>query len=135
MDGPVEPGRSLMRWYGSAIAVVSGLYSVYVATTGTGMTGGAWFMLALGAIVLVHGLLLLTPAHERLGAASGPLMMVWALLMLGNQAWLAWTGGPDGMPMAGGMSWDAGMVALAAVMLVSGAIMMTARGGEPRTGM
>lgn len=132
MDEPsrIEPqGISNTRLYGSAIAVVSGLYSVYLATSGVEMTANAWFMLALGLIVTVHGLVLLTP--RAIGSsASGPLMIVYALLMLGHQVWLG-TQGEMGMggPMRMGMSWDVGMVALAVLMLVSGVI-MAARGGE-----
>ncbi|WP_232700503.1 hypothetical protein [Halobacterium wangiae] len=136
---------STMRLYGASVALVSGGYSLYQATTGmatsgtgmmgTGMTGSAWFMAALGVVVLVHGAVLLTPAASSLGRASGPLMVVYAVLMLVNQAWLAtaWGGGMTGggtmndgsmrSGMDAAMGADAGMVAIAVLMLASGVIM------------
>lgn len=125
---PAE-GESLSNTllYGSAIAVVSGLYAVYVSLTGTTMTANAWFMLALGIVVLVHGLVLLTP--RALGfSASGPLMIVYAALMLAHQVWLASQGGMGMGAVDAGMGWDGGMIALALLMLISGVIMI-ARGG------
>ena len=142
-------GVSTMRLYGASVALVSGGYSLYQATTGmatsatgmmgTGMTGSAWFMAALGVVVLVHGAVLLTPAATALGRASGPLMVVYSVLMLVNQAWLATTGRggmmngstmndgsmSDGMQsgMDAAMGADAGMVAIAVLMLASGVIM------------
>lgn len=149
--------QSTVRLYGSAIALVSGGYSLLLATTGAEMTGAAWLMLALGLVVLVHGVLLLTPAAARIGAASGPLMLAYAVVMLLNQAWIATAdptggmnglngmggmggmGGMDGMTgISAGMGWDAGMVALAVLMLASGVIMTTRRGtmeGGGRSGM
>lgn len=134
---------SSVRLYGSAIAVVSGAYSVYLATSGLGMPTSAWFMLALGVVVFVHGVALLTPLATKFAAASGPLMLGYAALMLANQLLMAlrdpaspggggMDGGMGGSGMsdagaaAGGMGWDAGMVAIALLMLASGAI-MTAR--------
>jgi hypothetical protein len=61
------------------------MYSIFLATTGMNLTTGAWFMLALGAIVIAHGLVLLTPLAARLGTASGPLMIAYSVLMLLNQ--------------------------------------------------
>lgn len=135
---------STMRLYGGLIGVVSGSYSVYLAVTGSAMTTAAWGMLALGGVVLLHGLVLFTPAAARLGSASGPLMIGYSLLMLGNQALMS-TGtgmamntddstGMDGMNSMNGMdgsstavdaamSVDAGMVAIALLMLGSGLIM------------
>lgn len=122
-------GISSTRLYGSAIAVVSGLYSLYLATSGVEMTANAWFMLVLGLVVLVHGLFLLTPRAPGF-SASGPLMLLYSLLMLVDQAWLATRDGmPGAMDPMMGMTWDPGMVALALLMLISGAI-MAARGGE-----
>ena len=131
-------GVSTMRLYGASVALVSGGYSLYQATTGMAMSGmgasgSAWFMAALGVVVLVHGAVLLTPAVAALGRASGPLMVGYAVLMLLNQAWLATAGGgmaADGT-MNGGvqsgmdtaMGADAGMVAIAVLMLASGVIM------------
>lgn len=123
---------STMRLYGSLIALVSGGYSVYLATTGRGMSASAWLMVVLGVVVLMHGVVLLTPLAVRLGSASGPLMIVYAVLMLLNQAVMASMGssgmgdGMNGMnSVAAGMGWDAGMVAIALLMLASGAVMTT----------
>ena len=137
-------GVSTMRLYGASVALVSGGYSLYQATTGMAMSGmgasgSAWFMAALGVVVLVHGAVLLTPAATALGRASGPLMVVYSVLMLVNQAWLATTGRggmmngstmndvsmSDGMQsgMDAAMGADAGMVAIAVLMLASGVIM------------
>lgn len=128
---------STMRLYGSAIALVSGGYSIYLATSGMRTATAAWFMLLLGAVVIVHGVVLVTPLAARLGAASGPLMIGYALLMLLNQAWMAVTnggemgGGMNGMEgmnsTLGGAGWDAGMVAIALLMLASGIVMTVRR--------
>lgn len=130
------------RMYGAAIALVSGVYSLWSAATVSEMDAGAWIMLVLGIVVVVHGTLLPTDAGDRLGNANGPLMIGYGLLMLLNQALLGvgmlgdgmsmgdGMGMGDGMagsPLTAGMGWDAGMVALALLMLVSGAIMT--RGG------
>lgn len=133
------------RLYGAAIAGVSGLYSLWSASTASGMGTGGWLMALLGVVVLVHGAALLTAYAERIGDASGPLMIGYAVVMLLNQA-LFGTGtmgtGPAGGMGGGmnggttggmnggtaGMGWDAGMVALAFLMLVSGVIM--ARNGD-----
>ena len=141
---------STMRLYGATIAIVSGAYSAFVPVSGTGMTAGGWFMLALGAVVLVHGVVLLTPAATRLGTASGPLMLGYAALMLLNQLRLAadWTtmgtGGTGGAGMGGtgmdgmgstavtaAMGADAGMVAIALLMLASGLVMTVRRDMMP----
>lgn len=73
-------------------------------------------MLLVGVVVIAHGIMLLTPLVDRLGRMSGPLMIVWAAIMLGNQAASAMS---DSMMT----SWDGGMSALALLMLVSGVIM------------
>lgn len=139
------------RLYGGVIAVVSGLYSLFLASTGMSMmTGAWWFMALLGLVVLVHGVLLFG-SPETLGGHSGPLMIVWAVLMLLNQAWLGspiWMAGGSGYGMDGGMGgpmggnmdggtsggmggsagmmgWDPGMVAIAVIMLASGLLMWT----------
>lgn len=123
---------STMRLYGGAIAVVSGGYSVFASTAGMGMTTSAWFMLGLGAVVLLHGVVLFTPAAERLGSASGPLMLAYSVLMLLNQLLLS-TDTMDGGMGSGmgsgtmGMGYDPGMVAIALLMLASGAIMTSRR--------
>lgn len=128
---------SSTRLYGSVIAIVSGAYSLWLATGGTGMTGSGWLMLLLGAVVLLHGVTLLTPIAATIGSASGPLMIAYAVLMLLNQVWMAGrtdSGGMDGGMggMDGGMggmdgaaiaSPDAGMIAIAVIMFASGVIM------------
>jgi hypothetical protein len=130
------------RLYASSIAIVSGLYAIAMALAGMvgrpmmaagGIGPGGWTMLVVGIVVLVHGIVLVTPASARLGQMSGPLMVVWALIMLANQGLLAavpgWgmQGSPMGSSMTSGMGWDAGMVAIAILMLASGLIM---RGGR-----
>lgn len=110
------------RLYGGAIALASGIYSIASALDGgMGMMPmNDSVMLIVGVVVLAHGIVLLTPLAEGLGAVSGPLMIVWAALMLANQAVSA---------MSGSMmaSWEAGMVALAVLMLASGVIMSRRR--------
>lgn len=49
-------------------------------------------MVVLGLVVVVHGVILLTPYTGRLGTASGPLMIGYSLLMLLNQALVGATG-------------------------------------------
>ena len=46
---------STMRLYGATIGIVSGIYSGYLSVSGASMSLDAWFMLGLGAVVLVHG--------------------------------------------------------------------------------
>lgn len=130
---------STMRPYGSLIALVSGGYSVYQSTTGSAMTSSAWIVLGLGVIVVLHGGILLTPAVDRLGTASGPLVIGYAILMLPNQGLMTMTGpvsggmdsgmgsSIDGGMAAEAMSIDGGMVAIAALMLASGVIMTVRR--------
>lgn len=123
-------GAGTARLYGSAIALVSGAYSAYLALAEPG-SGPAWLMLALGLVVFGHGLALLTPLAARLGAASGPLMIVYALLMLANQAWMWSMRGSMRMDgMGSSAMWDPGMVAVALVMLASGVIMTTRSGSD-----
>lgn len=122
------------RLYGAAIALTSGLYSVWSASMAPRMVMSSWLMGLLGVVVFVHGTVLLTNYAEQLGSASGPLMIVYSVVMLLNQALLG-TGmmaNGSGMGMSGemggstltsGMGWDAGMVVLAVLMLVSGLIM------------
>lgn len=119
---------STMRLYGAAIAIASGGYSV--AVSGVGGTTGATLMLVLGAVVVLHGAVLLTDWADRLGDASGPLMLAYSVLMLANQAWMgmqprAMMDGGTGMMAnrVGVMGWDPGMVTLALLMLASGVIM------------
>ncbi|EJN56969.1 hypothetical protein [Halogranum rubrum] len=140
------------RQYGAAIALVSGIYSLLSATGGTGMMGSnsGLLMALLGVVVVVHGVVLLTPYADRLGSASGPLMIGYSLVMLLNQALVGVTGsvnwgmgmrsgmdggmtGGMGSTMTAGMGWDFGMVALAVLMLISGVIMTNRSGSE--TGM
>ena len=138
------------RLYGASIALVSGGYSLWSASMASTMGTGGWLMALLGAVVIGHGAVLLTDAADRLGDASGPLMIGYAVLMLLNQALLGtgmggWGtmhdgamnggmgGGMGGSTATAGMGWDAGMVALAALMLVSGVVM--ARDGGTDGGM
>lgn len=122
------------RLYGAAIAFASGLYSLWSASMASRMVTSSWLMGLLGAIVLVHGALLLTDYADTLGRASGPLMIVYAVLMVLNQALLSMgmmsngsgmgmSNGMGASSMTVGMGWDTGMVALALLMLVSGVIM------------
>ncbi|WP_336136885.1 hypothetical protein [Natronomonas amylolytica] len=134
------------RRYGASIAFVSGLYSLWSASMASRMVTSGWLMGLLGVVVIVHGAVLLTPYAERLGSASGPLMVVYSLVMLLNQALLGtgmmddgsgmgMNGGMGGSAMTAGMGWDAGMVALAVLMLVSGVIMTNGDPGDTTGGM
>lgn len=126
------------RLYGAAIAFASGLYSIWSASLSAEMVTSSWLMLILGFVVLAHGVVLLTQFADRLGDAGGPLMIVYSAVMLLNQALLGTGMMADGSTMSNtgmgasamtaGMGWDAGMVVLAVLMLVSGLIMT--RGGE-----
>ena len=145
------------RQYGAAIALVSGVYSLFSATTGSGMmsSNSGLLMAVLGVVVVVHGVVLLTPYASRLGNASGALMSGYSLVMLLNQAIVGVTGsmnwgmgggmgtgmdssmsgsmsGGMGSSMTAGMGWDLGMVALAVLMLISGIIMMNRSDSESR---
>jgi hypothetical protein len=122
------------RLYGASISLVSGVYSLWSASMASRMVTSALLMAALGVVVIAHGALLLTPYADRLGRASGPLMVAYSLLMLLNQALLSagvladgsdmmGMGAMGGSGMTAGMGWDAGMAALAVLMLLSGAIM------------
>lgn len=115
------------RLYASAIALVSGSYSLVsaLAARAEGTRMSESIMLIVGIAVLVHGIVLLTPAAERLGRASGPLMLLWAAIMLGNQALAATTAGS--MMIGDAKSWDGCMVAIAVLMAVSGVIMIRSR--------
>ena len=123
---------STSRLYASAIAIVSGVYSLLAASGMEALGPSGVVMVALGVVVLVHGIVLLTPLAAPLGRVSGPAMIGWAVAMLGNHALLAtmpaWgmgAGDRGGMagPMGTAAGWDPGMVAVAALMLVSGLIM------------
>lgn len=101
------------RQYGAAIALVSGLYSLLSATVGSGMMGSnsGLLMGLLGVVVVVHGVVLLTPYASRLGNASGPLMIGYSLLMLLNQLLVGVTGSADwemGMDSGMGSGMNAG---------------------------
>lgn len=121
------------RIYASAIALASGVYSLWSASTASRPSTVAWVMGVLGLIVIVHGATLLTEYADALGSASGPLMVGYALVMLLIQA-VSGTGmvaGP-GMGMGGRMDggvgmtaagWDLAMVLLALLMLTSGLVM------------
>ena len=132
------------RLYGAAIAFASGIYSLWSASMASRMVTSAWIMSVLGVVVLIHGGVLLTDYATRLGTASGPLMIVYSVVMLLNQGLLG-TGmidegggmgtssGMGGSTMTAGMGWDAGMVALAVLMLVSGLIMTRGIGMDSRS--
>lgn len=130
------PSISTMRLYGAVIAIASGGYSIAFGSAGS--SASATLMLVLGAVVVVHGAVLLTDWVGQLAGASGPLMVAYAVVMLANQVWMATmpTGGMMGSDrmgsgmsgtMAGQMGWDPGMVALALLMLASGVIMTRRR--------
>lgn len=133
--------------YGAAIAVASGLYSLWSVTTAARMVTSGWIMAVVGVVVIVHGGLLLTEFADRFGGASGPLMVGYALVMLLNQALLGagvmddgsgmgMDGGMGASPATAGMAWDAGMVALAVLMFASGLIMTRDRtAGSESDGM
>lgn len=120
------------RQYGAAIALTSGLYSLFAMDGGMASMAGT-VMVVIGAIAVVHGVVLLTPVADRLGNASGLLMIGYSLVMLVTQAVVM---GSDGSmtdmgmgtssQMGEMMAFDAGMVMLAALMLVSGLIMTQA---------
>ena len=113
-----------IRLYGGAIGIVSGSYSIASAVAGMEATlpVDRSVMLVIGVVVLVHGILLLTPAAQRLGRSSGPLMVLWAAIMIGNELLRMRSGGP-----MIAMTWDGGMIALAILMLTSGLIMTRTR--------
>jgi hypothetical protein len=135
-----EGTPTVQRQYGAAIAIVSGLYSLLTATATSAMinSNSGLLMAGLGLIVLVHGIVLLIPSAGTLGDLSGPLMIVYSVLMLLNQALIGATDSMDwgmgggmnggmGSGMTAGMGWDLGMVALAVLMLISGLIMTAQR--------
>jgi hypothetical protein len=126
-------GLPATRLYGSSIAIVSGIYSVAgplsVQLGARGMMGpalgiGGWVMMAVGVLVLAHGVVLLSPYAARLGRSSGALMVIWAAIMLLNQFLTSVMPGTMGPSMTTLMSWDPGMVAIAVLMLISGLIML-----------
>lgn len=138
-----------IRQYGAAIALVSGLYSLISVTAGSGMMGSnsGLLMAFLGVVVVIHGVVLLTPYASGLGTASGLLMIGYSLVMLLNQTLVGVTGsanwgmgmgsgmdggmsGSMGSTMTAGMGWDLGMVALAVLMLISGVIMTNQSSSE-----
>lgn len=128
---------STTRLYGAVIAVTSGVYSLWSAVSVSRMVASAWIMALLGVIVIIHGGVLVTSMAERIGPLSGPLMIAYAVVMLVNQVLLSagmldpgrgmGMTGMAGSGMTGGGPWDAGMVALAIVMLASGVIMSSRR--------
>jgi hypothetical protein len=141
---------STTRLYASSIAIVSGLYAIgssmvailrapMIIDASAALGIGGWIMLALGIAVLAHGIVLLSPVVGLLERTSGPLMMLWAAIMLLNQGLFAavpgWgMSGPPGdtmgSPMTSAMGWDVGMVAIAVLMLTSGLIMSRDRTSE-----
>lgn len=123
-----------VQLYAASIAIVSGLYSLWSASMASRMVPTAWLMALLGVVVIVHGSVLLSGRAGRLGGASGPLMIGYAVLMLLLQALIGtgMVGDGSGMPLNGDMGTgamgtsmgiDGGMVALATLMLISGVLM------------
>lgn len=133
-DDEVLASISTTRLYGGTIAIVSGLYSIFLSTMGMDgsplMDGSptGLVMLILGVVVAAHGLVLFTEYAARIRKDSGMLMVSYAALMLLLQAWLPMQAPADGMngmngtTSAAAMS-DPGMVAIALIMLASGLIM------------
>lgn len=132
------------RLYGAVIAVTSGIYSLWRASLTSQRTTGMWVMALVGAVVLLHGVILVTRHADRLENTSGPLMIGYGVIMLLNQALLGTgmigPGGRSGMgmqsgmgpgQMTGGMGWDVGMVFLAVLMLASGLIMTRNQSMDP----
>lgn len=132
------------RLYGAVIAVTSGIYSLWSASSSSLRTTGMWVMAIVGIVVLIHGVVLVTSFAERLGETSGPLMIGYAVIMLLNQTLLGTgmfgMGGSTDMGMQQGMGssqmtstmgWDAGMVFLAVLMLASGIIMTRNQSMDP----
>lgn len=145
MNSNPSPALSNTRLYGAAIAIVSGIYSIASPATamfGTqsmgSMSGGmgspsiaGWVMLCIGVVVLIHGVILLTPIAESAANWSGPLMLLWAAIMLLDQLYLGVSAsGSMSTPTAASMTWDPGMVAIAVLMLISGLIMLPRRAVE-----
>lgn len=112
---------STMRLFGSAIALVSGGYSLYLSLDAPAMTLSIWVMIILGLIVILHGIILLTVYAADIESVSGPLMIGYAILMLLLQWWMEMDN--PGMMMEEAMAADPGMIALAILMLFSGLVM------------
>lgn len=77
---------------------------------------------------------LLSPAVNRLGTASGPLTIGYAVVLLPDQALMATNGAMDdgmdsgmGSGMDGGIGIDSGTVAIAVLILASGVVMALRR--------
>tara|TARA_A100001037_G_scaffold275260_1_gene273646 strand:- start:4811 stop:5176 length:366 start_codon:yes stop_codon:yes gene_type:complete len=104
--------------YGGTIAIVSGIYSFLMGYSVPNMSS-LGLSTILGAIVFVHGaLLLFSPdSISKFSRESGLIMMFYAILMLTDQVFVQFTS----MMMA---EWDIGMISLAILMLVSGRIMV-----------
>lgn len=97
--------------YGGLIAVISGVYSISLGMQSMNMAS-MWLMYILGAIVLAHGIALLTDLDLEFLQYSGELMIGYSVIMLLNQAWMY------SMEM-----FDPGMAAIATIMLGNGIIM------------
>ncbi|UVE52028.1 hypothetical protein KU306_17055 (plasmid) [Haloferax larsenii] len=130
----MDTNWSSTRLYGATIALVSGFYSIAMSLDMTSTTDSV--MALVGVIVVLHGVALLTPLVSRIGRAGGPLMLLYSIVMLGNQALMSTNSSTmgtgmntgmnsmnSGMSTTGGMGFDAGMVAIALIMLASGLIM------------
>lgn len=85
--------------------------------TGMGMAMPTMpIMLILGIIVFVHGAILLSPAWVRIRRVSGPLMVLWGLSMVVLQV-------VNYVMVMNLFMVDAGMVAVGAIMVLSGGAM------------
>lgn len=131
-DPPTEPrDSSNLRLYASAIAIVSGLHGIYVTTTGVQMTANAWFMLAVGLLVTMHGLILLTPRAPG-PLASGVRMIVYGVIMIADPILVATRQGVPGGPLSADPIASMGTIAFGVLLLVSGAIMVVRERGAAR---
>ncbi|MFB6254784.1 MAG: hypothetical protein ABEI06_09245 [Halobacteriaceae archaeon] len=129
--------------YGSSIAIMSGLYSLWGAWASPQISPSGWIMILLGVIVIIHGIILLSGASDYLSGLSGPLMIGYAIIMLllqvisGSMMETNTEMNPvmDGTMPQATMGWDPGMVALAMLMLISGFIMLQSNEDMESNGM
>jgi hypothetical protein len=116
------------RIYEGLIALVAGVYALsiggyaflantmFAGSPSTALTPGATAMFSLtigtGLIIVIHGVLLFTDFDAKFAKYSGPLMILYAFLMILDQAV---------SPAAG---FGAGMIAFALLMVFTGMMMM-----------
>jgi|GEM_PF-1354612 uncharacterized membrane protein HdeD (DUF308 family) len=103
--------------YASTLAIVSGVYSILMGYV-PGMPIRT-LVTFLGIVVILHGILLLFPSKKiNLSSQdSGFLMVLYGLLMLSDQLFSQLTSSMM-------IGWDAGMISLSLLMLVSGRLML-----------